>query len=185
MPTRKKEESTVLSKGKRSLVLIFGALLLLLCSGIPLFFTPANEITYSTSQNRVPCFDTGCLTLYTLVLGNTGKENQDITVVFSANVLAQAMLKPTVLNFGKVPRHVNIRDEGEQIYYVLDNVAPHTRIDIQFAFNSKASDAAPEWNEILERVEASKGQVVQGSPEFVTFGRFLYSVFDLFSINTC
>lgn len=164
--------------GRLRWVLIAVGGLILATGGVSIFALPDHEVLYSPQPPLVSCISSGCISIYVLEVGNTGREIQEhVRVRLRAEAVRSPMLPPTVRTFGKVDRHVDVRDDGEVRIYDLGPVKPQERIELQLVYRDPDRGPHRDWLQMLVAVDAARGEVRQGNPGGVLLGRFLYAIF--------
>jgi hypothetical protein len=160
----------------RWVILVLGGALLL-TGGVSLFSQPDHEVLYTTNPKLGVCTGEGCTLHYIMVLGNTGRQAQEeVLVRLRKSLVERAVLGPTARNFGKVLRPMQISDEGDVRTYALGRLEPMKRVEIGVTFQMQSERDAPAWDDILVKIEASRGEVKWGDPAAVTFGRVAYAL---------
>lgn len=159
-------------------VLIALGVLALARGGASIFSHPDNEILYGTSVLPPACVSSGCIFIYTLTVGNTGTHEADhVRVHLRENVLATALLRPTVRTFGKVERPVAVSEADGIRTYGLGRLKPGERVEVSFTVQRPDRTGAPAWESTLVGVDAAHGVVRAGDPAAVSLGRLLYTFF--------
>jgi hypothetical protein len=153
-------------------------LLVLASGGASIFAAPDYQVLYSPDPPRRVCTSAGCLGIYVLEIGNTGRLAQEhVRVGLYRKELDVAMLKPTVRTFGKVDRPVVMSEESGVRTYDLGLMKPRDRVELQVVLGLRPQDPPPEWTKMLATVSAEHGEVSRGSPAGITLGRILYAFF--------
>jgi len=161
---------------RRGLVAI--GVLLLVSGGASIFSLPDHEVLYDPQPPLVSCTQSGCLSIYTLEVGNTGRQLQEHVRVRLRTAAVQASMLPlAVRTFGKVPRGVNVQDEGDVRTVDLGALKPQERVELRLVYRDRDPTARRDWREMLVAVEAATGKVRQGNPGGVLLGRILYTAF--------
>jgi hypothetical protein len=161
-------------------LLLVAGLVVVWRGGASVFGQPAREIVYQPEAPLVTCHSRGCLFLYTLEVGNTGREPQEEVVVrLRAPALAGAALPPRARDFGKLDRPVRITEAAGVRAYALGALAPQARVELGFALTGPTREAAPGWAALLAGVEAPGAPVRTGSPGWLMLLRVYYAVFRL------
>lgn len=115
--------------------------------------------------------------IYNLNIGNTGyKTLQNVRLTLGSAPLSHALLPPKVRNFGKVPRDSHLSVSGSESMLELGDLEPGKRVELSLLLKYDKREQAPDWSQILLRVESAQGQAQAGHPEVVTFGRFIYGL---------
>jgi hypothetical protein len=157
-------------------VLIAVGVLVIALGGASIFSLPDHQVLYDAPAPLVTCTTKGCISIYTLEIGNTGRQVQDdVRVRLHAAAARASMLPVSVRTFGKVPRAVRVHDDDRVRTYDLGAVKPQERVEVQLVF--QGPDAPRDWQAILVAVEAAAGEVRQGNPGGILLGRLLYSIF--------
>jgi hypothetical protein len=151
---------------------------LLLAGGASIFWAPAHEVLYAVSGPTGTCTDgAGCVGLYSLEVGNTGRDLQpEVRVRLRAAVVDAAILPPTVRDYGKVDRPVRVAREGEAVTFVLGPVKPEERVVVSFVLRRESRAALPAWDQTLVAVEPARGSALPGSPGGVALLRIWYTI---------
>jgi hypothetical protein len=145
--------------------------------GASIFSRPEQEVLYAAYTLPPTCLSSGCITIYTLTVGNTGTEDQEqVRVRLHASGLQAAILPPTVRTFGKVERPFAMSEDAGVRTYALGRLRPGDRVELSFALRT-ASPAAPSWDAILAGVDPARGTARAGDPAAISLGRLLYAVF--------
>jgi hypothetical protein len=159
-------------------VLIVVGGLALARGGASIFSRPEQEVLHSAYTLPPTCLSSGCITIYTLTVGNTGSEDQEqVRVRLHAAALQTAILPLTVRTFGKVERPFALSEEAGVRTYALGRLRPGDRVELSFALRTASPAAAPPWDAILAGVEPAHGTARAGDPAAVSLGRLLYAVF--------
>jgi hypothetical protein len=150
----------------------------LLAGGASIFGTPADEVLYAASGPTGTCTDrAGCVGLYSLELGNTGRDLQpDVRVRLRAAVVDTAILPLTVRDYGKVDRPFRVTREGEAVTFALGPVKPEERVVVSFALRRERREALPAWDQTLVAVEPARGPAFAGNPGGVVLLRIWYMI---------
>jgi hypothetical protein len=152
--------------------------LVLVTGGISIFSIPDHEVLYDARPPLVTCMTSGCVSIYTLEVGNTGREMQDdVRVRLRRDAIREPILPPSVRTFGKVDRRVGVRDEDDVRIYDLGPVRPQERIELQLVYQDHDRSARRDWQRMLVSVEAAQGEARRGNPGGVLLGRLLYAIF--------
>ena len=151
---------------------------LLLFGGASIFRTPADEVLYAASGPTGTCTDRdGCVGLYSLEVGNTGRGLQpDVRVRLQAAVVDTAVLPPTVRDYGKVDRPFHVTREGEAVTFALGPVKPDARVVVSFVLRRERREALPAWDQTLLAVEPARGSAFPGNPGGVVLLRIWYMI---------
>jgi hypothetical protein len=165
-------------RGIRHTLLAIG-LLVLVGGGASIFRMPEEEVLYSASPPITTCLKSGdCLFIYTLEVGNTGREAQeDVRVRLRRDVVQAAIMPLKVRSFGKVDRRFETSDADGVRTFDLGRLKAQQRVEISFVLRYPDRSQAPSWQQILVGVEAARGEVRPGDPAAVTLGRMLYRIF--------
>jgi hypothetical protein len=159
-------------------MLIAGGVFVLATGGVSIFSLPDNEVLYDPQPPMVVCTASGCISMYVLEVGNTGRQVQEhVRVRLRTAALRAPIMPPTVRNFGKVDRPVSVRDDGDARIYDLGRVKPQERIELQLVYRDPDRNTHRDWQQMLVSVEAAAGEVRQGSPAVTTLGRYFYAIF--------
>jgi hypothetical protein len=160
------------------LTLVVVGLLVLAGGGVSIFRLPDHEVVFATPPPIIACTKSGCLFIYTLEVGNTGRQDQeDVRVRVRGDVVRAAILPPKVRNFGKVDRPVDIHDEDGVRTFDLGRLKTQGRVELTFVLRYKDRQQAPSWRQILVAVEPASGDARAGDPASITLGRVLYRIF--------
>ncbi len=144
--------------------------------GASIFWHPAHEVLYTASRSPVTCYRDGCLALYQLEVGNTGRAMQpDVRLRLRAAVLP-ATLPPQVRDFGKVDRPVAVSEADGVRTYALGPLPPDQRVVLSFALLRPEPAAFPSWDDILVGVVAAEGTARPGHPAWTTLLRIWYAL---------
>lgn len=152
--------------------------MLLVGGGASIFWTPADEVVYDASGPAGTCTTQhGCIGLYSLEVGNTGRKVQaDVRVRLQAAVVDTAILRPKVQDYGKFDRAVRISRDGEAVVYALGPVKPDERVVLSFVLRRPLRETLPPWRDALVAVEPSRGSALPGSPGWVILLRMWYAI---------
>ena len=152
-------------------------LVILVGGGASIFWRPAHEVVYELSRSPITCGRFGCVALYRLEVGNTGREVQpEVLVRLQAKLLDTATLRPQARDFGKVDRAVQVSDADGVRTYALGPMRPEQRVELSFVLHRPDPQAFPGWDEILVAVEGAHGAVHAGSPAWTILLRIWYSL---------
>lgn len=171
-------DSVAALKNKRVLCLGAG-LVVLLASGVSVFFTPTYETMYNHrllvpvagKSGRVMCF-------HILEIGNTGRRLQhNVDVLFSSDALSRALMPLKARNYGKVDRPVAVSDDGATTTVCLGGLEPGRRVELQLVLQLDGSCRDLAWEDICTGIRPDRGDAVEGDPEFTLLGRALYDIF--------
>jgi hypothetical protein len=150
----------------------------LFTGGASIFGTPADEVLYAASGPTGSCTDrAGCVGLYNLEVGNTGRGLQpDVRVRLQAAVVDSAITPPTVRDYGKVDRPFRVSREGQAVTFALGPVKPEERVVVSFVLRRERRDALPPWDQTLVAVEPARGPALPGNPGGVVLLRIWYMI---------
>lgn len=152
-------------------------LVLLLGGGASIFWRPAQEILFSPDPPLRSCAATGCVALYRLEVGNTGRAPQEeVRIRLRSDALAGAVLGPRARDFGKLDRPVRVSEADGVRTIALGRLEPEARVDVSFVLRGPATQPPLPWERILVGVEGA-GRVRRGSPGWVMLLRVWYAVF--------
>lgn len=155
-----------------------GGLLVLAWGGVSIFSLPEDEVLYGASSPVTTCLSDGCLNIYTVEVGNTGRRPRGrVRVHLYSDVLDAAVLPPKASTFGKVARPLHATDDGDVRIFDLGALDPGDRVELQFVLRSADAAGAPSWKEILLAVDADTEEVRKGDPAGMTFLRWMYALF--------
>ena len=159
-----------------ALVAIGGGLLL--AGGASIFWTPADEVLYAASGPTGTCTDrAGCVGVYSLEVGNTGRDLQpDVRVRLRAAVVDTAILPPKVRDYGKVDRPVRVTRKGETVTFALGPVKSDERVVVSFAQRRERRETLPAWDQTLVAVEPARGSATPGNPGGTVLLRMWYTI---------
>jgi hypothetical protein len=151
---------------------------LLVGGGASIFGTPAAEVLYAASGPTGTCTErAGCVGLYSLEVGNTGRELQpEVRVRLHAAVVDAAILPPTVRDQGKVDRPFRVTREAEAVTLALGPVKPEERVVVSFVLRGERLEALPPWDRTLVAVEPARGAAFPGNPGGVVLLRIWYMI---------
>lgn len=156
-------------------------LALLLGGGASIFWRPAREVLYALERSPITCHSAGCIALYRVEVGNTGRELQpEVRVRLHAGIVSTAVLPPRARDFGKIDRPVRVEEDGGVRTFALGALQPEERVDLAFALQRPEPAAFPAWEEILVAVEAPDASVARGSPAWTMLLRVWYSLVRVF-----
>jgi len=114
-------------------------LLMLVAGGVSIFSRPARELLYDPALPAGACSSLGCVFLYRLEVGNTGREPlEQVLVRLRAPVLATAPIRPSVRDFGKFDRPAEVSEAGGVRTYALGRLNPEDRVDLSFVLRREA-----------------------------------------------
>lgn len=153
-------------------------LALLVGGGASIFWQPAHEVLYQLGGPQGACSTLqGCVLLYTLTVGNTGREPQaQVLVRLRADLAGRALLRPSVKTFGKIGRPVTVSEAGGVRTFALGPLPRDERVELSLVFAAPTREAAPAWDDLLVGVEAAQGRVWAGHPAWVTLLRMWYAI---------
>jgi hypothetical protein len=152
---------------------IAGGLLLLGGAG-SIFWQPADEVLYAVSRSPVACHSAGCVAVYRLEVGNTGREAQpDVRVGFRAAWLG-GPLPVRVRDFGKVDRQHTTSEAAGVRTYALGPMAPLDRVELTIIVTRAGREDFPDWEAILAGVDPARGSAHPGNPGWIALLRIWY-----------
>ena len=129
-------------------LLIGLGVLALASGGASIFSQPQHEVLYSAAVLPPNCFASGCLSIYTLTVGNTGRDEEErVSVRLHSEPLTAAILPVTVRNFGKVGRPFQVQDEAGIRTFTMTRLRPGERVALSFTLRFADTAAIPPWNE--------------------------------------
>lgn len=151
-------------------------MLLSLSIGLPLGSRPLYEVSISPEPPLRFCTEQPvqmCTVTYRLLVGNTGREKIDwVKIKVRKDALKGVLIPLQARSFDKVPYPVAY-EESDTTQVKLTGLKPGKRIDLTWTLQRKPSEPDITWEQILEDVRVSRGEVVNSNPEVLTFGRFL------------
>lgn len=151
------------------------AVFFFLFSGISLFKVKEYELLYSANPPIITCLTDGCLMIYNLGIGNTGRKTQrSVRLTLANNPLTHALLPPKIRNFGKVSRESLVKRGATQTLIEVGDLEAGKRVELSLLLKYDTKEEAPSWSNILLRVDSANGEAQAGHPETVTFGRVIY-----------
>lgn len=165
--------------GSKRVVWLCAGLLVLLATGVSLFFTPPYETMYNHrllapvtgKSGRVICF-------HILEIGNTGRRLQhNVDVLFSSRALTRAVMPLRARNYGKVDRQVAVSDDGATTAVSLGGLEPGRRVELQLVLQHDGSCRDLSWEDLCTGIRPARGDAVEGDPGFTLLGRALYDIF--------
>jgi hypothetical protein len=159
---------------KRAILIIIG-LVVLTFSGISLFHTPRHEIIYGTRMISCTTSDGTQITICILDMGNTGQEAQCVEFRLRSEPLRQAVIQPSIRNYGVRERPMTVSTEGDTIIYRTEPIQPDMIVEFRFVLSVPAGQPVPSWDELLAELRPEKGRCLKGSPGSTKFMRFFYS----------
>jgi hypothetical protein len=148
--------------------------LLLLGGGASIFWQPAHEVLYAAWRGPLTCHSAGCLAIYTLEVGNTGREPQaDVRVALRVAFLG-GPLGVSVRDFGKVDRRHTVSDAAGIRTYGLGRLAPRDRVELSVVVLRPDRAGFPAWADMLVGVEPAQGAAQAGNPGATMLLRIWY-----------
>ena len=156
--------------------------MVILAGGASIFWHPADETVYDASGPIRSCLrEHGCIGVYRLEIGNTGRRLQpDVRVRLHAAVLDTAIMRPKVRDYGKFDRPARVTRDGPVVVYALGSVEPDERVELSFVLQRPTIEALPAWPETLVSVEPEHGAALPGSPGFIVLLRMWYAIARVF-----
>jgi hypothetical protein len=159
-------------------IAIAAGLFVLLRGGASLFTIPDDEVLYATEPPITNCISDGCILIYKLEVGNTGRNPRErVRVTLRASAVDAAILPLAFRNFGKVRRAVREASEGDARVYDLGRLKPQERVEMNLVLRVPDPARALAWDAILVAVDADTEAVRRGSPAVTTFARWMYAIF--------
>lgn len=175
--------------------------LIFIHTGISVFETPTYEIIYRKNDPQRVCLndpmekyhpelrasfaETGqmvsCLRSFRLDIFNAGMKIQPQTVVrlrLKEEDRNRLALEPIFLNFDRGRREVRARRRGDTISYALGamDIADHVTLRMKVLVDEEQDML---WDDILEKIDVAKGDIVEGNaPKITFFARLILSVFN-------
>jgi hypothetical protein len=148
--------------------------LLLLAGGGSIFWQPADEVLYAAWRGPLACHSAGCVAIYTLEVGNTGREPQpDVRVALRAASLGGPP-GVRVRDFGKVDRRHTVSEAAGIRTYGLGPLAPGDRVELSVTVLRPDREGFPEWEAMLAGVEPARGRAHAGNPGWTMLLRIWY-----------
>jgi hypothetical protein len=148
--------------------------LVLLNGGASIFWQPADEVLYSVWRSPAACHSAGCVAVYRLEVGNTGREAQpDVRVVLRTAWLG-GPLGVRVRDFGKIDRKHTV-SEGDGIRtYALGPMAPLDRVELTLVVTRPSREGFPDWQTIMVGIAPARGTAHPGNPAWTALLRIWY-----------
>lgn len=146
--------------------------------GASLFGEPQAEVLYGGAAPIRSCATGGCIYIYDLTVGNTGRSVQEnVRVQLKADVLDSAILRTKVRTFGVSDRDVRISDDHGVRSFDLGPMKPRERVELQWTLRYPPGQPPPSMDDTIVAVEAAQGEAKRGDPASTTLARVLWSVF--------
>lgn len=165
-------------------IAIAAGLFVLLRGGLSVFAIPDDEVLYAAEPPITSCISDGCILIYKLEIGNTGRNPRaQVRVHLRAGAVEAAILPLAFRNFGKVKRQVSEERVGGTRVYDLGRLKPQERVELSLVLRVSDRSQAPQWNELLVAVDADTAEVRAGSPTATTFARWMYAIFGAWGVG--
>ena len=155
--------------------------LLSVFTGISLTAIPSMEVSYVAERNNPICVrEGGCIGLYKISVGNTGRRLIDtINVRIDPRIVEETIIPLKVLDSGVVPRHYEAETKEGNHTITIKELPSGRRVDITFVLRENSVGDLPDPYQLLHDVTTSSGIVTRGAPDTIRFGRFLFALFQL------
>lgn len=143
-------------------------------SGVSLFAGDARELAYDFRGMRGVCLEDRCIDLYSITVGNTGGETVEALELTMQPLPAEQIVLPIkASNFGVVPRALETYERDALLHVVIGALEPGKRVELKWSLYAPPDTAPLGEGDLQPRIHAAQTTIVKGSPEMITFGRFL------------
>jgi hypothetical protein len=158
--------------GKRRVVILAFALLILFMGGISIFHVPAYEIIYNKKMLTLSHVDGTRTVIGTLNIGNTGQNPQSVEIHLKPEPCQDRIRSVTARNFGYKNRPIQRRDSGDAMIYRIEDIEAEKQVEFRFVLRFSAGEPLPEWEDLLILVKPEYGRALAGNPGMIQLLRF-------------
>ena len=155
------------------------AALVLIFTGVSLFYTPSNEVMYSYTRLGLPNTESGgCYLSYSIEVGNTGTKPQDsVRLVFSRQAMNHTVIGPEARDYGVSARRITVSSDETAMTIELGMLEPEKRVRVTFLLSYQKGKQPHTWEETFIRVDPAKGKAKYGDPGMTMVGRAWFGLF--------
>ena len=145
--------------------------------------TPDHQISFDYEPPQSYESDDASIVFYYLTVANTGQKPQkNVRVFLDQSALETLTGKIKVSNAGIVPRTTEITDGSSMKIIDLGAVKPGRRVRIAFSLKVDSGDDAPDWDEVLHKVEPASGDAIRASAGTLALGRAAAALLGVFTL---